>query len=117
MKGNVERERGTEGAKEHFRLRWSENAEHGIPSTSRPANRSGRHHVAHRSYGPVIEQSLAGPGRLGGKGNRSGRDDIRLPDGKVTLRPGAAERGGIQPVVSVTANGAQRAEVGVGDMP
>ncbi len=36
-------------------------------------------------------------------------------DGRVTLPTGAAERGGIQPVASVTANGAVRAEVDAGD--
>jgi hypothetical protein len=36
-------------------------------------------------------------------------------DGRVSLPAGAAERGGIQPVVTATANGADRTEVGVGE--
>ena len=36
-------------------------------------------------------------------------------EGRVTLPPTAAERGGIQPVVQVTANGGPRADVAVGE--
>jgi hypothetical protein len=37
-------------------------------------------------------------------------------DGQIVLPDDAAERGGVQPVVTVTADGAQRADVGVGDV-
>ena len=55
---------------------------------------------------PVIEQSLQDLIDWVERGDRAGRHQLHLRDGKVTLPPRAAERGGIQPVVEVTANGA-----------
>src|SRR3546814_10122984 len=42
--------------------------------------------------------------------------NFAFSDGKINLPPTAAERGGIQPVVSVTAGGSARLEAKVGEM-
>jgi hypothetical protein len=68
-------------------------------------------------YNPLIEQSLAdlaawvedGIEPAGTTYTYDGRE------GRITLPATAAERGGIQPVVQVTANGGARADVKVGE--
>jgi hypothetical protein len=57
MKNNVERERGSEEAKEHFCLRWTENAEHGPVQMvlSAPGRNANTWLI---DYQPAIEQSL-----------------------------------------------------------
>jgi hypothetical protein len=114
MKNNVERECGPEGAKEHFRLRWLENAEH-VPPDFAPSDP----HRANRTwlieYGPMVEQSLADLAAWVEQGVDPAGTAFEYQDGKVTLPATAAERGGIQPVVSVSANGATRTEVKVGE--
>jgi Tannase and feruloyl esterase len=114
MKNNVERELGPEGAKEHFRLRWTENAEHGPASmkTSLPGRAANTWLI---DYGSVIEQCLADLAAWVEQGIEPAGTAFEYKDGKVTLPPTAAERGGIQPVVSVTANGDARADVKVGE--
>jgi hypothetical protein len=114
MKNNVERERGLEAAKQHFRLRWTENAEHGPPKlvTSPPGRANNTWLI---DYGPVIEQCLADLTAWVERGVEPTATNFEYGDGKVTLPPNAAERGGIQPVVSVTAGGGARAEVAVGE--
>jgi hypothetical protein len=114
MKNNVEREHGSEGAKQHFRLRWTDNAEH-VPSEFVPPmpNRSSNTWLI--EYGPVIEQCLADLAAWVEQGVEPAGTAFEYADGKVTLPSTAAERGGIQPVVHVSANGATRAEVKVGE--
>jgi hypothetical protein len=89
MKNNVERERGAEGARAHFCLRWTENAEH-VPF--------------HLVLAAWVEQGI-----------RPSETNFEYADGKITLAPSAAERDGIQPVVQVRPNGVSRAEVLVGE--
>jgi hypothetical protein len=114
MKNNVERERGPEGARNHFRLRWSENAEHGMPTMlASPPGRATTTWLIDPT--PIIEQSLVDLGAWVEKGIEPAGTNFEYADGKVTLPPTAAERAGIQPVVHVTANGGPRAEVGVGE--
>jgi hypothetical protein len=114
MKNNVERERGREGAKQYFRLRWTENAEHGMPTMlSSPPGRATTTWLIDPT--PVIEQSLVDLTAWVEQGIEPAGTEFEYQNGKVTLPPTAAERGGIQPVVSVTANGNSRTEVGVGE--
>src|ERR1700728_65375 len=114
MKNNVERERGPEGAKEHFRLRWTENAEHVPPMmAASPPGRSASTFLI--DYQPVIEQNLVDLAAWVEQGIEPENTNFEYKDGKVTLPSTAGGRGGIQPVVSVTANGEARAEVRVGE--
>jgi hypothetical protein len=115
MKNNVERERGPEEAKQHFRLRWSENAEHGMPGmlVSLPGGRAVNTWLIDPT--PIIEQGLADLALWVEKGVEPAGSNFDYLDGKVTLPQTAAERGGIQPVVTVTADGGSRTEVKVGE--
>jgi hypothetical protein len=114
MKNNVERERGAEGAKEHFCLRWTENAEHGPVQMilSGPGRNANTWLI---NYQPAIEQSLLDLAAWVEQGIHPGDTNFEYADGKVTLPATAVERGGIQPVVDVDANGSSRAEVQVGE--
>jgi hypothetical protein len=114
MKNNVERERGEDGAKEHFSLRWTENAEHTPVQMIMPApGRSARTWLI--DYQPAIEQSLVDLATWVEQGIRPEDTTFEYADGQVTLPGTAAERGGIQPVVTVDANGSERADVRVGE--
>jgi hypothetical protein len=113
MKNNVERERGVEEAKKHFRLRWTENAEHGMPSMLvSPPGRAVSTWLVDPT--PLIEQGLVDLADWVEKAIDPAGTSFEYKDGKITLPARAAERGGVQPVVQVTANGSPRAEVGVG---
>jgi hypothetical protein len=114
MKRNVERERGVEGAREHFCLRWTENAEHAPPQMvmSAPGRRANTWLI---DYQPVIEQSLVDLAAWVEQGVRPSETSFTYAGGQVSLPETAAERGGIQPVVRVDANGSSRAEVRVGE--
>ncbi|MDT7551338.1 MAG: hypothetical protein QOE84_3732 [Actinomycetota bacterium] len=104
---------GLVGAADSFRLRWIENAEHGPaamvpPEPNRASNTrlidvKGMHEQSLRDLVDWVELGIPPAGS-----SWSDRD------GQIVLPPTAAERGGIQPVVSVTANGADRAEVAPG---
>jgi hypothetical protein len=113
MKRNVERERGTEAAR-YFCLRWTENAEHVVPSmAASPPGRKNNTWLI--SYQPVIEQCLVDLAAWVEQGVQPAGSDFAYKDGRIILPAAAAERGGIQPVVRVGANGSGRAEVRVGD--
>jgi hypothetical protein len=110
----VEAAQGPERAREVFRLRWTENAEHGpammVPS---PPGRASSTWLI--DFIPVIEQSLQDLVDWVERGIEPVGTSFEYVDGRVVLPESAAERGGIQPVVSVTANGTNRAEVRVGE--
>jgi hypothetical protein len=110
----VERVQGAEGARRNFRIRWTENAEHVaaqfVPSMP---DRSSRTWLI--DYRPVIEQCLVDLAEWVERGVEPAGTAYRYDGGRITLPATAAERGGIQPVVSVTANGGARAEVRVGE--
>jgi prepilin-type processing-associated H-X9-DG protein len=101
---------------EKFRIRWSDNAEH-VPPFILPTAYGRASNTWLIDYTPIIEQSLTdltawvedGIEPAGTTYNYDGRE------GRVTLPATAAERGGIQPVVNVTANGGLRADVRVGE--
>jgi hypothetical protein len=113
MKNNVARERGAEADK-YFCLRWTQNAEHVPPGmAASPPNRANNTWLV--DYQPVIEQCLADLAEWVENGVRPNESAFEYKDGRVSLPPTATERGGIQPVVDVTANGAARATVATGE--
>ena len=104
-----------EGGLEHFALRWTDHAEH-VPPLVIPPSASGRpNNTVLVDYLPVIEQSLKDLTDWVENGVRPAETNYAYADGKVVLPATAAARGGIQPVISLTANGGQRAEVGIGE--
>jgi hypothetical protein len=114
MKNNVEKEYGREAAHKKFRLRWTENAEHIPPQmAASPPGRANTTWLV--NYQPIIEQCLADLAAWVEQGIEPPDTQFELRDGEIILPKTAAKRGGIQPVVSVTANGGLRAEVGVGE--
>ena len=113
-KGAVERVYGVEGAKEKFRIRWTENAEHVPPfmAASQPGRANNTWLI---NYQPVIEQCLVDLAAWVEQGIEPAGSAFEYRDGKITLPATAADRGGIQAVVTATANGADRVEVRVGE--
>jgi hypothetical protein len=105
---------GEQGARERFRLRWTENAEHG-PSMMVPSlpNRASRTWLI--DYMPIIEQSLADLIDWVEQGIEPAETIFEWVDSRVILPADAADRLGIQPVVAVTANGGGRADAQVGE--
>ncbi|MCU1344743.1 MAG: hypothetical protein JWL70_1009, partial [Acidimicrobiia bacterium] len=105
---------GEAGAAERFRLRWTEHAEHVPPFILKsPPGRAINTWLV--DYLPVIEQSLKDLVDWVENGVDPQPTAFEYHDGLVTLPATAAERGGIQPVVTVTANGAVLATVAVGE--
>src|SRR5690606_17897934 len=97
-----------------FRIRWTENAEHGPPSIVPPEpNRASNTRLV--DFTGIYEQSLADlvdwvENDVEPLGSR-----YAYADGRILLPDSADERGGIQPVVKVSANGGARAEIKAGD--
>jgi hypothetical protein len=103
-----------DAADDHFCIRWTENAEHMPPFLiPAPANRAASTWLIDSM--PVVEQGLVDLVDWVEQGVRPTPTVFSYSDGHVTLPATAAERGGIQPVVAVTANGGARAEVAVGE--
>jgi PKD domain len=106
---------------EHYRLWFVENACHGAPELIGPMNASEKDPGVWRSrlvpYDGVTAQALRDVVAWV-------EDDVAPPkyhgfgltrDNELVLPRTARERGGIQPVVAVDANGGRRAEVAVGE--
>ncbi|MDQ1697814.1 MAG: hypothetical protein QOJ03_3167 [Frankiaceae bacterium] len=105
----VEQAQGEAGL-ERFCLRWTDNAEH-IPPMFAPSDPKRDSSTWLVNYQPIIEQGLVDLADWVEKGNRPAPTTFTYEDGRVTLPRTAAERGGIQPVVSVSADGGIKAEV------
>jgi hypothetical protein len=106
---------------DHFRLWFVENSPHGSPEFLGPAltdeKDPGVWSSRLVSYDPVSAQALRDVVRWV-------EDDVAppfytgcglSPDNALVLPATAAERGGVQPVLSATVNGARRADVRVGE--
>jgi hypothetical protein len=104
---------GAAGASERFRLRWTDHAEH-IPPLMIPSSGSRATNTWLVDYGPVIEQTMVDLIDWVEQGVDPAATTFEYRDGKVTLPDSAAERGGIQPVVKLTVDGGDRAEVSAG---
>ena len=104
---------GAEAAAERFRLQWSEHAEHVGPAVlpSSPLRSSSTWLI---DYRPIIEQGLVDLAAWVEQGVAPASTAYEYRDGQVSLPASAAERGGVQPVISVTADGAERVEVRAG---
>jgi hypothetical protein len=93
---------------ENFRLWFADHALHGDQERQADATRTvsylGVLHQALRDLSAWVEKGVAPPAST----------SYKVVDGQVQVPPTAAERRGIQPVVTVTANGGARAEVAVG---
>ncbi|MCU1594590.1 MAG: hypothetical protein JWO12_1982 [Frankiales bacterium] len=109
----VRRSQGDQGLADNYCLRWSENAEH-IPPFLCPSDPGRASSTWLIDYMPIIEQSLADLITWVEDGVKPVGTTYDYVDGKVVLPPSAAERGGIQPVIEVSVDGGQRAEVTVG---
>ncbi|MCU1692063.1 MAG: hypothetical protein JWM64_1154 [Frankiales bacterium] len=109
----VLRNRGQQALEEDFCLRWSENAEH-VPPFVLPSDPRRASSTWLIDYMPLIEQGLLDLQTWCEQGVKPAGTAYTFEDGKVTLPATAAERGGVQPVVSVTADGGVRAEVPAG---
>jgi len=104
---------GPERTAQQFCMRWTENAEHISPAylASSPTRATSTWLI---DYMPIIEQSLVDLCDWAERGVAPAATKFAFADGKVTLPATARERGGIQPIVSVRANGSSRAQVSVG---
>jgi len=100
---------------DHYRLWFVDNAMHTAPTavpgdrrpvaTTRVINYTGIVQQALRDLIDWVEKGLAPPPST----------TYEMVDGQVQVPPTAAERKGVQPVVTVKANGGARAEVAVGE--
>jgi Tannase and feruloyl esterase/PKD domain len=110
----VAQAQGPAARDERFRLQWTQNAEH-----MGPAHLPGSPTRAASSwlidYNPIIEQGLVDLFAWVEDGTPPPSTVYSYDSGQVSLPATAADRGGIQPVVSLTVNGAERADVGVGE--
>jgi len=111
--GAVLQAQGAAGT-EKFRIQWTENAEH-IPPTYLPNSSRRATATWLIDYFPVIEQGLADLIQWVEDGVAPPATAFEYVDGRVKLPTSATERGGVQPVVAVSANGEIRAEVKAGE--
>jgi Tannase and feruloyl esterase/PKD domain len=105
---------GERVAAERFRLRWAENAEH-VPPGTLPSALGRASSTWLIDYLPHIEQSLQDLVDWVEQGIEPAGTSYTYQDGRITLPSTATERGGIQAVVGVTADGSSRAHVKVGE--
>ncbi|MET0365493.1 MAG: hypothetical protein ABW169_12655 [Sphingobium sp.] len=92
----------------NFRLWYTDHALHG----DEPGTESATRIV---SYVPILQQALRDLAAWVEKGTPPpASTGYRIADGQVIVAPSAAERHGIQPVVTLAVNGGDRAEVRVG---
>lgn len=112
--GAVRQTQGAEGAAARFRLQWSEHAEHVGPAVL-PSSALRASNTWLIDYRPIIEQGLVDLAQWVEDGVAPSSTSYEYRDGQVALPQSAAERGGVQPVISVTADGGDRSEVRAGE--
>jgi hypothetical protein len=105
---------GVDGARQQFRLRWIDNAEHG-PAIMMPSQPNRASHTRLVDYMPFIEQSIADLIDWVETGADPAETAFDFRDNRVLLSPDASQRLGIQPTIAVSANGGVRAEVTAGE--
>ena len=108
---------------DQYRLWFVDNAMHTNPSTYlspsegiAPSEDSGPTHTRVVSYSGVLQQALRDVALWAEKGvppPQETRYEVR--DGQVYLPPRAVDRRGVQPVVTLAANGGSRAEIKAGE--
>lgn len=93
---------------QNFRLWYTDHALHGDEPTNEAASRV-------VTYVPVLQQALRDLSAWVEKGKSPpASTSYRIVEGQVVVPPTAAERRGIQPVVTLRANGGERAEIAAG---
>ena len=91
MRNNVIRERGVDGARDHFCLRWTDNAEHVPPGmAASPPGRDNRTWLI--DYAPVLEQCLVDLAEWVENGGMPAATAFAYQDGKATLAATPAGR-------------------------
>ena len=91
---------------DNYRLYYTDYATHGsMPDPTRTVSYSGALQQALRDLAAWVEGDVAPPDET----------SYRVENGQVIVPPMVAERGGVQPVVTLTANGGERADVKVGE--
>jgi hypothetical protein len=108
-RARVEKHFGTAAkADDHFRLWFTDHALHGDSDTQEDA-------IHTVSYVPVLNQALRDVAQWVEKGIAPpASTSYRYDDGQIIVPATAAERHGIQPVVTLKANGAERGEITAG---
>jgi plastocyanin len=91
-----------------------ENAEN-IPGSFLPSGGGPAMSTRFIDYNPLVEQSLHDLAAWVEDGVAPSGTGYEYTGGRLVLAPDASTRGGVQPVVTATANGGSRADVGVGD--
>ncbi|MCW2528220.1 MAG: hypothetical protein JWM76_3080, partial [Pseudonocardiales bacterium] len=104
---------GEQGARDNFRIRWTEYAEHG-PYGMVPAEPNRVAATRLIDFRGITEQSLIDLVEWVENDVAPTGTSYTYEDGRVFLPGSAAERGGIQPVARATANGGSRTEIKVG---
>jgi hypothetical protein len=95
---------------QHYRLWYTDHALHG--DAREQANEDPTRIV---SYVPILNQALRDLAAWVEKGTPPpSTTNYRVVDGQVVVPPSAAERKGVQPVVTLTAGGGQRVEIRAG---
>jgi hypothetical protein len=110
----VKQAQGGAKAAENFRLQWTQNAEH-IPPAMLPGSLTRSTSTWLIDYTPIIEQGLVDLMSWVENGVAPPSTSYEFSKGQVTLPETADARGGIQPVVHVTVNGGDRADVKIGE--
>lgn len=110
----VNQAQGEAAAAEKFRLQWTQNAEH-IGPAMLPGSPTRATTTWLIDYNPVIEQGLVDLISWVEDGVAPPSTTYEFSKGQVTLPATADARGGLQPVVTVTVNGGDRADIGVGE--
>ncbi|WP_261557639.1 tannase/feruloyl esterase family alpha/beta hydrolase [Frankia tisae] len=113
LAGHIRRVQGSAAA-DRLRLRWMENAEN-IPGSFLPSAGGVSMSTRYIDYNPLVEQSLHDLAAWVENGTPPVGTAYDYTGGRLALAPDARTRGGIQAVVTVTANGAVRAEVPAGE--
>jgi hypothetical protein len=93
---------------DNYALWYTDHAQHDTPSAKAALSRT-------ISYQGELEQALRDIVAWVERGGRPTHTNYRIEDAQVIVPADAAARGGVQPVVTLTANGAARAAVKVGE--
>ncbi|MFX1275729.1 MAG: hypothetical protein ACFFBP_07770 [Promethearchaeota archaeon] len=100
---------------DNYRLWYIDHAMH-TPPIATPLDPPPSIHTRIINYGPVLQQALRDVSAWVEKGIKPPLSTTyKIVDGQVEVPPTAAERKGVQPVINLTVNGGERADVKVGE--
>ena len=106
-KNEIIKNKGQEFANKNFRLWFTDRCTHGGVDDATQVI----------SYDPVIQQALLDVARWAEEGiEPSASTTYRMVDSQIEIPAVATQRGGVQPSVSVTAQGSKRVEAKVGEV-